>query len=455
MLLALIFVALALATLAIIALPLLRPAPAVADRQQFDRAVYRDQLRELERDLTRGVLSMAEAASARLEVQRRLLAADHRDTGGTLHGGRSPVVAAAIAAFVLIGAGAMYLKFGSPSLPDMPFASRSDNTAVVQAGSNHVDMKDAAAKLRAKLTADPNNGEGWALYARTESILGNYAAAKDAYNRAIALGQTGAEVLASYGEMLVLGEQGIVPPAAKDVFNRTLAADPKNDVARYYLALAAAQAGDVKQAIADWSSLAADLPDDSPMRPELERRVADAAQSGGIPAPPLPKGKAAQSVQDAAMQEVAKMPEAQRNEMVRGMVTQLAAKLQQAPNDLDGWLQLGRSYTVLGERDNAVEAFEKAAALRPADVSIRLQELEAMLAGLKPNDPLPAGLMGLLKQVQLAAPDQPEVLWYLGVVAARESRSSEARGYWTRLLKQLPADGEDAKMVKAALEQVK
>jgi cytochrome c-type biogenesis protein CcmH len=454
MLLALIFVALALATLAVVALPLLRPSPAVADRVQFDRAVYRDQLKELERDLARGVLSAAEAAGARLEVQRRLLAADRRDAAA-LHGGRSPLLAAGIAGFVLVGAGALYLKFGSPSLPDMPFASRSDNTAVVQAGGTHIDMKDAAAKLRARLNADPNNGEGWALYARTESILGNYAEAKNAYDRAISLGQNGPEVLVSYGEMLVLGEQGIVPPAAKTVFVQALTADPKNDVARYYLALAAAQAGEVKQAIADWSSLAADLPDDSPMRPELERRVAEAAQSGGIPAPPLPKGRSAQSEQEAAMQDIAKMPEAQRNEMVRGMIAQLAAKLEKEPSDLDGWLQLGRSYTVVGERAKAVEAFEKAAALRPADVSIRLQELDAMLAGLKPSDPLPDGLTGLLKQVQLAAPDQPEVLWYLGMVAAREGRGAEARGYWTRLLKQLPPDGADAKMVKAALQQVK
>ena len=84
MLLALIFTLLAAATLATIALPLLRPAHGIADRGQFDRAVYRDQLKELDRDLARGVLSPAEAQSARLEIQRRLLAVEGRSSGAWL-----------------------------------------------------------------------------------------------------------------------------------------------------------------------------------------------------------------------------------------------------------------------------------------------------------------------------------------------------------------------------------
>ena len=455
MLLALIFAALTLATLATVALPLLRPVHAVADRGQFDRAVYRDQLKELDRDLARGVLSAAEAKSARLEIQRRLLAADGRSSG-PLRAGRSPLLAAGITGFVLIVAGTLYLRLGSPALPDVPFASRSDNPAVVQA-SNHIDMKDAALKLRARLDADPNNADGWVLYARTESMLGDYAAAKNAYGRAMELGQKGPDVLASYGEMLVLSEQGIVSPAAKQAFEQARAVDSKNDVARYYLALADAQAGEVKRAIAGWSSLAADIPQDSPMRPEIERRVAEAAQSGGIAAPTLPKGTTPQapSPEEAAMQAAAQLPEAQRKEMISGMVAQLAAKLKSDPKDLQGWLQLGRSYAVMGERDKAADAYQHAAALDPNDVTIKLREVEALISGLQASDALPERAVALLREVNKAAPDQPEALWYLGVVAARDGKPAEARDYWTRLLKVLPADGEDAKMVKTALDQVK
>ena len=57
-------------------LPLLHRWRAPAERRLFDRAVYRAQLDELERDVARGVIGGAEAQSARLEIERRLLAAD-------------------------------------------------------------------------------------------------------------------------------------------------------------------------------------------------------------------------------------------------------------------------------------------------------------------------------------------------------------------------------------------
>ena len=55
---------------------------------ESDLAVYRDQLAELDRDVARGLMPETEAASARLEIQRRLLAAAERD-GKTAASARS------------------------------------------------------------------------------------------------------------------------------------------------------------------------------------------------------------------------------------------------------------------------------------------------------------------------------------------------------------------------------
>jgi cytochrome c-type biogenesis protein CcmH len=46
----------------------------------------------------------------------------------------------------------------------------------------------------------------------------------------------------------------------------------------------------------------------------------------------------------------------QTNEMIRGMVARLADRLKRDGSDFDGWLQLMRSYVVLGERDKAMRA---------------------------------------------------------------------------------------------------
>lgn len=49
-------------------------------------------------------------------------------------------------------------------------------------------------------------------------------------------------------------------------------------------------------------------------------------------------------------------PGDQTNEMIRGMVARLADRLKRDGSDFDGWLQLMRSYVVLGERDKAMRA---------------------------------------------------------------------------------------------------
>ena len=49
-------------------------------------------------------------------------------------------------------------------------------------------------------------------------------------------------------------------------------------------------------------------------------------------------------------------PSDQTNEMIRGMVARLADRLKRDGSDFDGWLQLMRSYVVLGERDKAMRA---------------------------------------------------------------------------------------------------
>lgn len=454
-------VLLLLAVLAAVSLPLISGAHVLPTRGQYDRAVYRDQLQEVDRDVARGVLSTREADSARLEIQRRLLAVDV--AGGPVpdRAARSPRVAAAAALFVVLCAAGLYWRLGAPALPDVPFADRpvaQQEPGATGGEAPHNDMRDAAARLEQKLRDDPTNASGWVLYARTESMLGNWQKSADAYKHAIDLGSKDGDVLAGYGEMQVMAADGVVSPAARDTFTAALAADASNGVARYYLALADSQAGEGHKAVAAWLELAAGLPENSQMREAIANRIAEAAKNGGFDAPPLPKGLAAEAPTNGPtaeqMQAAAAMPPAERDQMINGMIEKLAARLKAEPNDLDGWLRLGRAYLVQGKGDLAVDAFDHAAALKPDDQSIKLLTVSALLSALKPGDSLPPRAVTLLNQVAAVQPDVPEVLWYLGVVAARDGRAAEARDKWTKLLAALPPDGEDAKMVKAALAQL-
>ncbi len=427
--------------------PLLRGSRPVPNRASFDQAVYRDQLHELDRDIARGLITATEADAARLEIQRRLLAAD-KLPAAPARLSRSPVLAGVV--FVVVAAGSVggYLWLGAPSLPDEPFASRTQGPA------EDKSLQQATDTLAAKLKQDPSDASGWLLYGRSLAMMNDWDKAEDAYRHAIDLGQTSPDVLGDHAEIMVMQAGGTVTPAAEAAFRQILQADPTNGLAEYYIALAALQAGEPQKAIDGFQTLLSQLPADSPLRAQLGLKVAEAARAAGIPVPGLAKGVAPQAPgpDTAAMADAAKMTDDQRQAMIRGMVSSLAAKQAADPTNLDGWLRLGRAYTVLHEPDQAADAFEKAAALKPDDSSILLQEVRALLADHTPADKLPPRVLGLLQHLQTSDPDEPLVLWFLGIAAAQDAHPDDARRYWGKLLTKVPPGSEDAKMIQSALD---
>jgi cytochrome c-type biogenesis protein CcmH len=155
------------------------------------------------------------------------------------------------------------------------------------------------------------------------------------------------------------------------------------------------------------------------------------------------------------MAQAGKMTAEDRQKMIAGMVEGLAAKLKDRPDDLDGWLRLGRAYGVLGERDKAADAYEHAASLKPDDAAILVAEGEALLPDHRPQTAVPERVVTLMKRAETLDPKQPAALWYLGLAAAQQRRFEEATGYWQRLSTALPADSDQHKAVMAALEAIK
>lgn len=444
--------------------PLLRRPPDRSHRKDvapgaYDQSVYRDQLAELDQEIASGLVTVAEAETTRLEIQRRLLAAGRIAAPDVAAPRRNPVLAGVVALILVGGTASVYLALGHPWLSDAPFATTAraaDTSPAADANAtlSHGDLREALARLSRKLTDEPGNVDGWFLYARTAGSLSQWDQAIGAYRHLIGMGQDGADAQSGLGEMLVLQSGGTVTPTAKDAFTAALKQDPANDVARYYVALADAQAGLPDRAIDQFQALLASIPEDSPMRQAIAGRVQEAAKAAGHKMPDLANGTPAEPADsDAAAQN--DPPNEEQKTMIAGMVAKLADRLRTQPDDYDGWLRLGRAHTVMGNADAAADAYDHAATLKPQDIEPRLRAVEALLTGLKPDDALPPRAVILLHQIELAAPDEPAVLWYLGVDAARGSRPEVARTYWTRLIAKLPPDGEDTKMVRSALGQLK
>jgi cytochrome c-type biogenesis protein CcmH len=183
----------------------------------------------------------------------------------------------------------------------------------------------------------------------------------------------------------------------------------------------------------------------------VRQRIADTAKAAGLPALSSPAAPASPGPSADDVAAAAQLSPEQRDQMVRGMVERLATRLKEAPDDLQGWLRLGRAYEVLKEPEKAADAYAQAAKLKPEDPAILAREVDALMADRAPTDPIPPTALVVLKQLETLDASEPRALWYLGLAAAQAHEVDEAKIYWQKLLAVLPADSAERKMVSDAL----
>jgi cytochrome c-type biogenesis protein CcmH len=359
----------------VIARPLLRTTADAQPAAEQDLQVYKDQLSEVERDLARGVLSAAEAEGARLEVSRRILAADKRlQTSRGSGQSRSTVnkLVTGLMALALVGGSlALYLSIGNPGMPDRPLqqrlaeaqAQRDARPDQAQAeamappvpeapkGAVPQDYLELVEKLRSALVERPNDIEGHRLLALHEARLGNYVAARKAQQVVVDL-QAGAatgEEHTALAEYMIFAANGYVSPDAEDALVKALQLAPTNPRARYFSGLALAQNGRPDVAYRMWIGLLEEGPEDAPWIGPIRSQIASVAQAAGIDITDsdLP-GPSAEQVEDAQ-----DMTPEDRQDMIRGMVAGLAERLATEGGTPQEWTRLIRAYGVLGELDKA------------------------------------------------------------------------------------------------------
>jgi|SRR5437764_3017344 len=417
--------------LAFLLVPLLLRRRADASREAYNLAVYRDQLAEVERDFGRGLLGAEQAEAARTEIGRRILAlrpgaSPHMPPpqpfpasgggsqksplpnpppragegsvgvsgGGSLKSkagegarrdggaGRGFVIAAIAVLLVPFAAWLLYARLGSPTLPDQPFAERAAAPKPVASGVQHLDLGEAVTKIAAHLKDHPEDLTGWLLLARTQVALEHYTEATEAYRHAVDLSGHRADIMGDWGEAQVLAADGTVTPAAREAFEAARADKESVPRSRYYLALAQLQQGDTKAALQGWVDLATDAPADAEWQPLVRQRIAEAAAQLGVDPATLKTstGMPSQAAVAAAAQATAGAAPEERRAMILAMVGNLAARLEQQPDDVEGWVRLGRSYMVLNEPQKAREAYAHAVKLKPDDPGLQQAYAEASRA---------------------------------------------------------------------------
>ena len=337
-----VFAALTAAVIAALLLPVVwrNPSGEAVDRNAFDRAVFRDQLLELERDVERRTIGESEAEAARNEIARRLIGAASVPAN-TPKGVGAPAVALIAALLIPIVALPIYLQTGSPQLPDVPLALRMANAEKTG------DYEALLAKAEKHLAQNPDDIEGWKVLAPAYRRAQRWQDSAEALRNIARLAGPSAANMADYGEALVFAGQGMVTAQAHGVFSKALALDPKLPKARFYAALALKQEGKTAEAKAAFDAFLADTPQDAPWRPMLVAEMQDMSSR-----PP--------ALDQQTMKDAASMSAGDQQAMIHTMVDGLEEKLKTNGDDLNGWLRLIRARSVLGDTGKARLAYETA-----------------------------------------------------------------------------------------------
>jgi cytochrome c-type biogenesis protein CcmH len=343
--------------LAALLAPLVLGAGRAADQDEAAVLMFRRQLADIDTELAQGRLASDEAAAARTETTRRMLAAAdrEREEGGLAAANPTEAswrvgAAVGVASLLPAAAIAIYFAAGAPAAINPPAAA-----SAARGGDQHdaTELAAAADQLKARLEREPDHPEGWVLLGRTLASLQRFYEARDAYGRAISFKPDEPQLHAELGEVLVLAAEGTVTPAAEAEFAKS-GNDPR---ARFYGAEAAVQRGDSAAAKTALQALLADAPADAPWRKAVATRLAQIAPGVGLPDAKAPSGPTAQDVTSAHS-----MSPEERQAMIRSMVERLAARLEQQPDDKEGWARLAHAYDVLGETAKAEAARGRAQA---------------------------------------------------------------------------------------------
>lgn len=142
-------------------------------------------------------------------------------------------------------------------------------------------IEEMLARLIRRIEADPDDGQGWVMLARSYLVLRRYEQATAAYAKAAALVQDNPDLWADYADALATSSGGRLAGQPADFVQRALALDPRHPKALWLAGTAAFQEGDLKNAVAYWEWLQVLLPEGSEDARIIGNNIAQARERGG------------------------------------------------------------------------------------------------------------------------------------------------------------------------------
>lgn len=240
-----------------------------APRAQIVASLYRDALGEIERDRANGLLSDADHAQARAEIERRVLEDAAGDAPMAAPSEGRGITWAVLAGSLPIAAVALYVALGTPAA--------LDERAV--RGVTAADVEQMVAGLAARLEGQPDDPKGWAMLARSYRMMQRFPQAARAFERIGPTLEQDPDLLAAYADVLGMLAGGELEGRPSELLNRALKLAPDHPLALSLAATAATRRQDKPTALALWRRLEALLPPGSEDAGWVQQQVA-ALQAG-------------------------------------------------------------------------------------------------------------------------------------------------------------------------------
>lgn len=438
----------ALLTLLVIAWivrPLLRAAPqAGVSSQRLNAAIYREQLQTLERDLARGSISASDYEATQDELQLRLLDDTEEATSSEQTKAASFWTArrttATIALLLPLGAAGLYKTLGQPDAIDPVAAQQVTNEKVEQMVNS----------LAARLKANPNDLQGWAMLARSYKVMGRLDEAEQAFIKAGDKINNDANLLVDYADLLAARAESKLEGRPLELINKALLLNPQHPMGLMLSGVAAFARSDFTGAETQWKKLLPLLDPDSPDAQQVEAYIAEAQEKAGTP----PASRAAGRSESGKLPPVSDAAAGGMTaEKINQMVDRLAERLKANPEDLAGWARLARAYKVQGRLAEAEQAYLKAGKLVDEDPDLLTQYADVL--GMRAGNNLEGRPLALVKKALALNPKHPAALMMAGSAAFRRSDYAQAITHWENVLTVLPPGSSDVAQVRAEIAEAR
>jgi cytochrome c-type biogenesis protein CcmH len=127
------------------------------------------------------------------------------------------------------------------------------------------------------------------------------------------------------------------------------------------------------------------------------------------------------------------------------LVKDFAARMEQTPDNVDGWLMLGRTYFTLGQPAKALESLERAYQLAPKQANVIVAYAEAL--GANAGNRLSGRPEELIRTALEIEPANPNARWLNGMLAYQQGQFGEAAQTWQAIKDEMDPAAQEAQQL--------